>query len=269
MMESILETTFLVKLALTFIFGSAWITYSTIIAEKFGSKLGGVIGGMPSTIVIGLFFIGWTQTAEVAASATVATPIVMGFSAILIAIYALILRRGFFLALTIALVSWFLLATSLLVLQLNSFVISVFGLIFCLLISYLVFEYYLKIKSVGGKPYKLFMKDLLFRGIASGSIITLAVLVAKIGGPLVGGIFASFPAVFLSNIIISYRSRGAEFSLSLMKILMISGTINATVYATAVRFFYPSFGLFIGTTLSFLISMVSTYLIFRLAKKIS
>ena len=54
-----------------------------------------------------------------------------------------------------------------------------------------------------------------------------------------------------------------------MKTLLLSGTINATVYASAVRFLYPLFGLIGGTISSFLLSLISMYVVFLLVKKIA
>src|SRR5579862_5879149 len=81
------DSLFLFKLALTFLVGSLWLTGATILAERFGSKIGGVIAGMPSTIVIALFFIGWTQTPLAASQATVVVPLVMGIDGLFIITY--------------------------------------------------------------------------------------------------------------------------------------------------------------------------------------
>ena len=81
---------FILKLILSFIVGSIWITLATIIAEKFGTKLGGVIAGLPSTVVIALFFIGWTQTPLIASQSTSMVPIVMGIGALFVMIYMIL-----------------------------------------------------------------------------------------------------------------------------------------------------------------------------------
>jgi hypothetical protein len=72
----------------------------------------------------------------------------------------------------------------------------------------------------------LSFSNVLLRGLVSGLIITLAVAFAKLGGPLLGGVFASFPAVFLSTMILTYFAQDRVFSVSVMKTLMLSGTIN-------------------------------------------
>jgi hypothetical protein len=260
---------FIFKLLLTFLVGSIWITGTTVIAEKFGSKVGGVIGGLPSTIVIALFFIGWTQSPLVAAASTVVIPIIMGIDALFILTYTYVSRFHISLAILASLLVWFVLSLSLVLIHFESFAISLLCSVLLLGCSYIVMEYLWHIKSVAGRAYAFTVPNLILRGVISGSIIAIAVALAKLGGPLVGGVFASFPAVFLSTMIITYLAQGRAFSVSVLKIMMISGTISVTIYAIAVRLFYPTIGLILGTLASFLISLASAYLIYLLTKKLA
>src|SRR3989344_1903322 len=90
---------FLLKLILTFIVGALWVNLGMIIAEKYGTKIGGVIAGLPSTALVTLFFIGWTQSAQFAAQSTTIVPIVTGISGFFVAVYLLLEKKGFFFAL--------------------------------------------------------------------------------------------------------------------------------------------------------------------------
>ncbi len=264
-----MDSLFLLKLVITFLVGSLWLTGATIFAERFGSKIGGVIAGMPSSIVIALFFIGWTQTPVAASQATVVVPLVMGIDGIFIIAYALIVRRSFPLALIAALLVWFCFSFALVLIHFNNFGLSLSGFLVLILFSYVVMEYVLHVKSLAGRKTSLSLSNILIRGLVSGLIITLAVAFAKLGGPLFGGVFASFPAVFLSTMILTYFAQDGAFSVSVMKTLMLSGTINTTVYASAVRFLYPLFGLIAGTICSFVLSLISMYIVFLLVKKIA
>ena len=264
-----MDSLFLFKLVVTFLVGSLWLTGTTILAERFGSKIGGVIAGMPSTIVIALFFIGWTQTPVAASQATVVVPLIMGIDGIFILTYASLVRRSFPLALISSLFVWLCFSFALVLIHFNNFSLSLIGFLGLLLFSYVVMEYVLRVKSLAGRNTPLSFSNVLLRGLVSGLIITLAVAFAKLGGPLLGGVFASFPAVFLSTMILTYFAQGRVFSVSVMKTLMLSGTINTTVYASAVRFLYPLFGLIGGTISSFLLSLISMYVVFLLVKKIA
>lgn len=264
-----IDSLFLFKLVVTFLIGSLWLPGVTILTERFGSKVGGVIAGMPSSIVIALFFIGWTQTPEVASQATVVVPIIMGIDGIFIITYASLVRQSFPLALLASLLVWFCFSFALVFVHFNNFGLSLIGFLGLLLLSYIVMEYVFHIKSLAGRKTSFSFSNALMRGLVSGLIITLAVAFAKLGGPLFGGVFASFPAVFLSTMILTYFAQGSMFSVSVMKTLLLSGTINTTVYASAVRFLYPLLGLIGGTISSFLLSLISMYLVFLLIKKIA
>src|SRR2546430_9502158 len=264
-----MDSLFLFKLVVTFLVGSLWLTGTTILAERFGSKIGGVIAGMPSTIVIALFFIGWTQTPVAASQATVIVPLIMGIDAIFIITYASLVRRSFPLALLSSLFVWVCFSFALVLIHFNNFSLSLIGFLGLLLFSYVVMEYVLRVKSLAGRNTPLSFSNVLMRGLVSGVIITLAVAFAKLGGPLLGGVFASFPAVFLSTMILTYFAQGRVFSVSVMKTLMLSGTLNTTVYASAVRLLYPLLGLIGGTISSFLLSLISMYVVFLLVKKIA
>ena len=130
-------------------------------------------------------------------------------------------------------------------------------------------EYVLHVRSMKGQKYVPSLHNLLVRGFLSGSVIIIAVLGAKFGGPLLGGAFAAFPAVMLATIIITHMVQGRAFSLAVGKTLMLGGCINVVIYATAVRYFYPLFGLVLGTLLAFLISLSLIYFVYLAIKRTS
>ena len=86
---------FLIKIILAFVIGAVWITLATVIAEKFGTKIGGMVLGLPSTTAISLFFIAWTQSPSVAAEATTIIPIIMGINTLFILGYVFVSKFNF------------------------------------------------------------------------------------------------------------------------------------------------------------------------------
>jgi hypothetical protein len=48
-------------LACAFMIGSIWFTLTTIAAERFGSKVGGFIGGLPSAAVVSFFSLDYLR----------------------------------------------------------------------------------------------------------------------------------------------------------------------------------------------------------------
>lgn len=259
--------TFLFKLILTFLIGGAWITLATVLAEKYGTKLGGVIAGFPSTAAIALFFIGWTHTPAFASESTTLIPIICGINAFFVVIYLLLSKRNFYLAIISALVFWMVFSLVLIKMKFNNFLYSALGSMILALLAYYILEKKSKIPSEGKRIVKNTAFQLLFRAALGGFIIALAVFLAKVGGALLGSAFSAFPALFLGTIIITHFAHGKSFSAAVMKVTVVSANINVSIYAAAVRYLYPSLGLIAGTGLSFIISLLTGYLFYLFAKK--
>jgi uncharacterized membrane protein (GlpM family) len=258
-----MEASFWIKIALSFVVGSLWVTLTTLSSERFGSKVGGLIGGLPSTVVIALLFIGITQTPQVAAQTTTVMPLAQGLNGLFVLAFILLIRRGFKLALVCSLFVWFFNATILYLLNLQSFLVSLAGWLVLLVFCYLVVEKLMKISSRGKLAVTYLPSQLVWRAVFGGSVISFAVLMGKLGGPLLGGIFGSFPAMFLSTLVITAHTGGAEFSRSVGKSMLISGLINVPLYEIMVRVLYPSLGLGWGTLLALFGSLGTGYLTYR------
>ena len=261
-----MDTSFWIKFALGFLVGGIWVTLSSIAAERFGSKVGGLIGGLPSTIVVTLLFIGLTQTAERAAQSAVIVPLVMGVNGIFVTVFILFSRHGLAPALACALLTWFGLASILIVLNIQALWLSILIWLLLGVGCFLVVEKGMRITSQGRKATYYTAGQIAGRAVLSGTVVALAVLMSKVAGPLAGGIFATFPAVFLSNLIISYRSGGAAFSSAVAKALMASGLITVPIYALLVWYFYPRLGLGSGTLLAFLLTAAVGFLTLQVIK---
>ncbi len=107
---------------------------------------------------------------------------------------------------------------------------------------------------------------IISRGILSGLIVAISVLIAQLGGPILGGMFSTFPALFTSSLVITYFSQGTKFTASISKSFMISVNTLA-IHSMAVRFLYPLLGIVWGTLFSILISYLSGYLLYSFVVK--
>ena len=261
-----MEASFWFKLALSFIVGSLWVTLTTLCAERFGSKVGGLIGGLPSTVVIALLFIGFTQSPQVAAQATTIMPFAQGLKGLFVLTFMLLIQRGLWAGLLGALLVWFIQSTLLYLLDIQAFWISLIGWLLLLVFCYGVIEKWMKISSQDKLQISYPPSQLIWRALFGGAVIATAVFMGKLGGPLLGGIFGSFPAMFLSTLVITYNTGGSDFSRSVGKSLLISGLINVPLYEIAVRFLYPAVGLGPGTVLGLLFSLGTGYLTFLFMK---
>jgi hypothetical protein len=255
-----MDPSFWLKLGLGFAVGSAWVTLTTLAAERYGSRIGGLIGGLPSTALVSLLFIGLTQTPQAAAEAATVIPLVQGINALFVIVYLRFVRRGLVFGLTSALLAWFVLTSILVVSGLRSVWLSVAGWLLLAAASYLAVERYMTIPSHGRVHASYAPAQIAYRALFGGTVIAFAVLMGKLGGPVYGGVFATFPAMFLSTLAVTYRAGGVEFSRAVAKALMISGLINVPLYAIVVRWLYPELGLIVGTAIALAFSYCTGYL---------
>lgn len=244
----------ILHLALAFAVGSAWVTIITVIAERFGSAVGGVVGGLPSTSAFSFFFIGTNQSPDAAVQATTIFPLAFSFTCAFLLFYAFFAQKGFRVGLSISLLIWFAISGLIAISSLRDFTLSLIGCIVVSSVVYYVLARKLKLEKQGGVQINSTLSQLIYRAILAGSIVVLAVLLSQIGGSVLGGISSAFPAIFVSTLYLMSRSKGTDFSRAMTKPLMISATLTVIPYSIAVRFLYPSLGIWLGTISSFAIA---------------
>ena len=262
-----MEDLFYFKLILAFVVGSTMVTWATVAAERLGSRIGGLIGGIPSAVAISLFFIGYMQTPQLASEATSTIPLTMGLNGLFLVIYVGLARWGALIAMAGALFFWVALAFLVILLNFSNFLFSLLFFILSLVGSYLILEKRYHLPSTEKILMRYTPLQILSRAFFSGSIISGAVYLSRVGGPVWGGIMAPFPTIYISTLIIMAKSKGVEFSRRITKPLLVSAMVNVVVYSTAVRYFYLLFGLALGTVLALGISAASTYGIYWFLKK--
>lgn len=250
---------FILQLLLTLIIGSIWIYLIIIAGKYFGSKTGGFVGGLPSTALLSFFFIGFTQSPEIASEAATVFPAAYGATALFLVIYAWLIKRGLFISLSYGLTTWFILSAFFALINPESFAVYLIIYLIILVFSYYILETKLKIVSQKKAKINHPFKQIAIRSFFGGLIIMLAVFFAKLSGPVYGGILAAFPAMFISTLVISHKAFGANFSRAITKPLMITGMITIVIYAIAVKYFYVSIGLYFGTLISILISAICAF----------
>lgn len=157
---------------------------------------------------------------------------------------------------------WFLVALGLVLAAIQTHAASLIAFGVFYLSSVYILEKRLSIPSAGSRPTHYTFGLLLFRGILGGGIVVFAVTMARVSGPVVGGLFSVFPTIMLSTMIINHLGHGPEFATGFVKAITFSGPVNSTVYGLAVRYTYPDLGLLWGTLLSFAVSLVSGWLVY-------
>ena len=239
-------------LILAFVVGGAWVSSATLIAERYGSALGGLVGGLPAISIISFLFIGLNQSPETASQATVVFPLALSFTMSFLLVYATFSKRGFPVAFVSALVAWIGLSATTALLNLRNLFFSVGVFLSVTSFYFYILKVRVKLPNVGGAQLVHSLPKAAFRAVVGGSIIALAVLLSQLGGPEIGGIASSFPAIFSLTLFFSYRTRGMELSRALTKPLLVSASLTAFPYSLLVGYLYPLLGVGIGTTVALL-----------------
>ncbi|MEN6310265.1 MAG: hypothetical protein ABFD80_01860, partial [Acidobacteriota bacterium] len=212
-----MTTAFISKLALSFLIGGLWIALGIALAERRGPKLGGLIIGFPSTVLFSLFFIAWTQSTQAAFQATAVIPAGHAINSVFLLVAVSLLPRGLGMALAAGLGVWFVLAAGLVALKFDDFAAGLLIYAGLLALSYGLLGRALPDGPRQGGPIRPTPALLLGRGALGGSIVALAVFLAKAGGPLIGGVFTVFPAVFTGTLLATFMSQGPAFSAAVMR----------------------------------------------------
>jgi len=260
-MDNLLLQTFL-----PFFFSALFVILITVIAEKFGTKIGGIIGTIPTTIIIAYIFIAINKSAVFASNSASVVPAEMGINVLFLCILTIISFKSIIKALILSFIVWIFLTSLLYFSNIQNIYFSVTIFVISTIFTILILEKYKKIPSQGKKHVHYTPLKIVFRGITAGFIIMISVLLSNVG-EVISGIFSVFPAILLSTMIITYREHGPDFSAAIAK-SMIFGSPSIMIYATSIHFLYPHLGIIYGSIISYIISLFSSIIIFKLRDKI-
>jgi len=251
---------FIFKLGLSFVVGSLFAAATLCIAARYGPRIGGIVSGLPSTTAVGLFFIGYTQSPEAASTAATIVPAAVAGSLIFVIVYIyLSKKRDYLYSILAASIVWFAIALPLA----NSGSITLWTASLIYLFAWLIAHAYLgRIKAeVKDAVVKQTWKHIAVRSMFAGLVIATAVLAGRILGPFWGGTLASFPAMFLSLFVILRRDYGWEYTARFAKTIP-TGLFAVVPYAWAVHYFYPQYGLIMGTMIAYAIAIPAAGLLY-------
>lgn len=250
----------------TFILGALVVTGATILGERLGTKVGGLIGTLPHLVIIALYFIGRTQSADVAAQATVSIPVTMAVNVLFLFIFYKMAQRNRYTAPVGAMALWTLMVLPLVMFEFENLLLSMVSYIVVIPIVYLLFEKVSDLPSRKVPKMRYTTRILAGRGVLAGGVIAFAVIAAEYGGPILGGIFSVFPALFLSTVLIYTFEHDADYAGTMAKTMSIGGT-SVVVYALAGFFLFPIYGMELGSLLGFLAAVLTAVALYPLIRK--
>jgi uncharacterized membrane protein (GlpM family) len=249
-----------------FILSALIVVIITVIAERYGTKVGGILGTLPSTIVIAFLFIALTNSIEFATVSVLIVPAEMGINLIFLMLFAVFAYKSFKLAIVGSLGVWAILSTFLFYSSLSILPIALMIYVIALASTFFILENGVKISSIGRRKVRYSSLKIIMRGMIAGFIIAVSVVLSNLSA-ILSGIFSVFPAIFLSTMIISYREHGPDFVGGMAK-SMIFGTPSVTSYAVSIYFLYPRIGLVWGSITAYCIGILITIMLFSIRSKL-
>ena len=256
----------LLQVVLPFTLSAIIVILIMYIAERYGTKIGGIFGTLPSTIVIAFIFIALNQNVDFAAKSAAVVPAELGINVIFLLLFALLVHRSIYVAFFGSLTIWIILSLLLFIFNLENIFISISIYIIIIIITIIVLERVKKIPSSGNVTVHYNLSKIALRGILAGTVISIAVILSNVGA-IISGIFSVFPAILSSTMIISFREHGPKFAAGMAKSMTI-GISSVAVYAAAIHFLFPVYNIYIGTFAAYIVSIVVTLTIFKLRDKI-
>jgi hypothetical protein len=263
-----MDRLFLTQVLLSFSIAGSWIACSSLIAEKLGSKVGGLIANLPANLLISLLFVTFVRDVDYVTEAVLAVPAGLINTTVFLLVFVMCLRWGLAAASLVSLVTWF--ANALLLNHIGQ--ISLLIGILCY-VAFVILVVIALERIMTDTDVKVLKKDyskwqIAGRAVFSGAVVASVVVVSKFSPPYFTGIFATFPAMLFTTMFILSRSQGVTFARSVGKVLVLT-TSNLLIYALAVYFTYPTFGVVLGTLISYLASVVWVFSLFPLVKRLA
>ncbi len=258
---------FIFQIVLPFVLSAFVVILVMYIAESFGSKIGGIVGTLPSTIVLAFLFIAFTKGTIFASQAASVVPAELGINVIFLFVFALLIHRSTIFAFLVSFGIWTVLSLLLVVFNMQDIIFSLVIYFLAVIVSFIILEKIIKIPSTEKVKVHYTLQKIILRGILAGAVIAIAVFLSNID-TVISGVFSVFPAIISSTMLISVREHGSDFAASMAK-SMILGLSSVVSYATVVHFLYPVYGIIIGTIAGYLIAICVTLAIYKLRMKIS
>ena len=252
-----------VHIILSLVVGGIFIACCSLAAEMLGAEVGGVIAGLPSTVVVTLLFVALTQSPERAVEETTFIPVVLGLNCLFFATFALCASAGVVFALASALAVWLLLAVLAVLIVPRDLAASLLILACCFVGASLLLHAAVHPEVAANGHFRLSVMQVLIRAAFGGMVVGFGVWLSHTGGPLIGGVAAVFPAAGVSTLVITSWSRGVRFASGLTEPMMVSGACTILVYALAVRYSYLSIGVVEGTTAAIIASGGCAYVLYQ------
>lgn len=240
---------FALRVALSVVLGGLAVALFTTAAERLGSRVGGLLLSFPVKVTLAMVLIGLNEGADFAARAAVEIPAGLGANVVFLAATALLVRRlAPWPALLCALALW-----------------AVAGVLVVLRPAHTLGEALLYWVAPAGVALALFhalpnvrgdrrpkaadrfgWRGVLTRAAGAGAIVGLSLVLARVAGPVLGGLASVFPSGWITSMVILTRNHGPEFTGATVRV-MVAGSLAPVAFGVLVALAYPAWGIAWGT----------------------
>ena len=263
-----MDNIFLLRIAASFFIAGIWIAAATLLTERLGSKIGGMITNLPSNILVSFLFIALVQDPQFVVDAVPGVPIGMALNTLFLFFFIILVKRGILLSSVFSLLVWLVFAVLVSLVELENLIMNTIIYILITAAAFSILEKVIKIPSAEKSAKKYSLSQILIRAAFAGAVVASVIVMSKFFNPYVTGIISTFPAVLLSTMIILSINQNAEFAQASGKILVLSSS-NIIIYVIAVYFTYTSLGLVLGTVISFVCAFIWVWLFLPLVRRLA
>jgi len=250
-----MEDLFVLRVILSFLIAGAWIGSTTLLAERLGSKIGGLFTNLPSNILISLVFVAIQNQVPYVIDMIPSIPVGMTIDTVFLFFFVVLLKYGLVLSTVVSLLIWALFAILATTFPMDNLLFNLLFYLAFTAVAFLVLEKVIRIPSAEKSPKSYSKGQMLIRAVFAGGMVASVLVISRFLNPYVVGIFSVFPAVLLSAMIILTINQSKAFARATGKVLVLSST-NIVVYGLAVYFTYPKLGIALGTLISFLVAFL-------------
>jgi uncharacterized membrane protein (GlpM family) len=253
------------QLFISFVAGGLAIALTSLLAERTEGFWRSVILTIPTTLALGFLFIGITKTPGDVTQAALMVPAGLAPSYIFVTTFAILSRFNFLKAITGGLILWTIVSAFLISYPPASYLTSTF--LYSLPVVFITYVIANRLPGTADlKPLPINARNMLIRSLIGGFVIALAVFLSKTLGNTWGGLFSVFPASYSATLGIYYFTQGKNAIPSVVKSLFFPGVIGFIVYGWVAAVTFPTYGVWIGTLLSY-IGVFAWYVIYYLTQK--
>tara|TARA_B100001250_G_scaffold109907_1_gene92834 strand:+ start:20588 stop:21415 length:828 start_codon:yes stop_codon:yes gene_type:complete len=240
----------------------------TLLIEKYGGVIGGILGTIPTTIVPAAAGIALASNNSDLNTSLAIVPAGMLINGLFLVNWRILptyfnnTEKIYTTLIIITLISlslWSLYGLIILKIiqisydsSLSSFQIGLIGQIFLTILGVIMSW---RIGSTPRGKNKVNKYVLLSRGIMAAIAIGVAVWISGLGYPLLAGLASVFPAIFLTSMVSLWISQGPSVPMGAAGPMILGGA-SVGVYAIIAMWSLPNFGIFLGSMIAWLLAVI-------------